>query len=686
MLAGLGALLAGPAGAAVGALEEIVVTAQRQEVAVLSTPLSIERIGGDTIALLGATHSSEVLNRIPGVMVQRGSGQESLTAIRSPVLTGAGSCGAFLFLENGIPIRPVGFCNVNELLEVNTEQADAIEVLRGTGTALYGSNSVHGTINVLQDAPAQLPDWQLGLNVGPANYTRASLISAYDGPSTGASLKAHYTHDGGWRDESGFDEGKLNATLSTGAGGRMPARFDLAATTLDQETAGFITGKNAYRDPALSESNPNPEAFRDAHAVRLTALLQPRTALPGALELRPYLRSSRMEFLQHFLLGQPLERNGQESAGLMTSVDWNLGQRVSLITGIDLEWADSFLVEDQANPTTGGSPGANAIRPVGLHYDYTVTSNVAAAYGQFEYALTDTVHAGAGVRVEYVGYDYDNRMLAGNTDQNGVPCAPAGCLFSRPADRRDSFSNAAPKLSLRWDAAQGLMLYVNASQGFRPPEITELYRLQRNQSVAELDSEQIDGYELGLKASRGDWQGELAAFDMRKKNVILRESNGFNVSNGRTSHEGIEYSLNWQALDWLAANLSGTYARHRYEFSRAVEGGETITAGNDVDTAPRQLLRAALDFQPMPAIAAEAEWLVVGDYFVDASNTNRYPGHELLNLRARWEFVPGWSLTVRINNALDRAYADRADFAFGNYRYFPGRPRSVFAELTWQAR
>ena len=74
ILAGLGTLLAGPAGAAVGALEEIVVTAQRQEVAVLATPLSIERIGGDTIALLGATHSSEVLNRIPGVMVQRGSG------------------------------------------------------------------------------------------------------------------------------------------------------------------------------------------------------------------------------------------------------------------------------------------------------------------------------------------------------------------------------------------------------------------------------------------------------------------------------------------------------------------------------------------------------------------------------------------------------------------------------------
>jgi hypothetical protein len=66
-------------------------------------------------------------------MIQRGSGEESLTALRSPVLTGAGACGSVLVLEDGIPIRPVGTCNVNELFEVNLEQAAAIEVLRGTG-------------------------------------------------------------------------------------------------------------------------------------------------------------------------------------------------------------------------------------------------------------------------------------------------------------------------------------------------------------------------------------------------------------------------------------------------------------------------------------------------------------------------------------------------------------------------
>jgi hypothetical protein len=41
-------------------------------------------------------------------------------------------------------------------------------------------------------------------------------------------------------------------------------------------------------------------------------------------------------------------------------------------------------------------------------------------------------------------------------------------------------------------------------------------------------------------------------------------------------------------------------------------------------------------------------------------------------------------VTLRLNNVLDRDYADRADYAFGNYRYFPGRDRALFAEVAWR--
>jgi iron complex outermembrane recepter protein len=664
-------------------LEEIIVTATRRPEPALRSAASIGRLTSQAIVTVGATHHSEILNRVPGTLIQRGSGQESLTAIRSPVLTGPGSCGAFLMLENGVPIRPVGFCNVNEMFELNTEQAESIEVLRGPSNSLYGSNAVHGTINVLQPLPADRPALQAGVDAGPDDYGRLKLAGRSMGGRSSLGVAALYAHDGGWRASSGFDEGKLNATLAS-AIGAAPLRIDFAGTILDQQTAGFITGQDAYRDEALSRSNPNPDAYRKAHALRLTGLVAPPLDGSAQLELRPYLRSSRMEFLQHFLLGKPVERNGQESAGVMSSLRWDQGDAGSIIAGLDLELAQSFLLETQDGPTTDGPPEANAIRPAGRHYDYEVDSAVAGAYVQAERRLSPRWSLSAGLRAEYVYYDYDNRMLAGNTDENGVPCGDTGCLYSRPADRSDSFDALAPKLALSYSIADGVVAYTAASRGFRPPEMTELYRLQRQQNIADLDSERLDAIELGVKAELERARISVAAFDMDKRHVILRDANGFNISDGRTSHRGVEYELLWRATPALALTVAGTYARHRYEFSTAIEGGETIVDGNDVDTAPRQLHAATLRFEPDERLAAELEWLHVDEYWLDAANAHRYEGHELLNLRGRWAFTPQWSATLRLNNVLDRDYADRADFAFDAYRYFPGRDRTLFAELSWQ--
>ncbi|MCS6947245.1 MAG: TonB-dependent receptor plug domain-containing protein, partial [Steroidobacteraceae bacterium] len=114
-----------------GEIDEVLVTANRYARDLSAYGGSAQRLTRDEIAARAANHYADLLTGVPGVYLQRGSGQEGLIAIRSPVLTGPGACGAFLLLEDGLPLRPVGFCNVNELFETNTEQAEAIEVLRG---------------------------------------------------------------------------------------------------------------------------------------------------------------------------------------------------------------------------------------------------------------------------------------------------------------------------------------------------------------------------------------------------------------------------------------------------------------------------------------------------------------------------------------------------------------------------
>ena len=68
---------------------------------------------------------------------------------------------------------------------------------------------------------------------------------------------------------------------------------------------------------------------------------------------------------------------------------------------------------------------------------------------------------------------------------------------------------------------------------------------------------------------------------------------------------------------------------------------------------------------------------------MDAANDVRYGGHDLFALRLAQRFGRRWSATLRVTNLLDRDYAERADFAFGQYRYLPGRPRAAFFELRY---
>ncbi len=672
-----GALLALGTHAIAAELDEVIVTATRRPLALADFAGSITRVEADVIAHAGATHASELVNRVPGAMIQRGSGQESLTALRSPVLTGAGACGAVLVLEDGIPIRPVGSCNVNELFEVNIEQAAALEVLRGPGSALYGSSAVHGIINVIPPRPDELPSLGIGVEAGSDRYRRIRLASGAATADGGFGLLLHATDDGGWRDSSGFEEQKLNAGWSQVAGDHA-LRLALAATHLDQQTAGFIQGEDAYEDEAQSGSNPNPEAYRKAHSLRASLAYEHA----GGFALRAVLRSSRMDFLQHFLLGQPVEENGQDSGAVLLSYRDPAFAGGELLLGFDAEAASSTLLQFQVGPTTDGAPPANAIRPAGRHYEYAVDSSVLAAYGQWTRAIAPLWSLEAGLRFERVTYDYDNRMIDGNTDEAGVPC-PGGCLYSRPADRSDDFDEFAPRIGLVWKPADGISAWFSAARGFRAPEVTELYRLQRQQSVADLDAEQVDALELGMRLRRGAFALDAALFRADKEDVILRDSAGFNVGGGRTRHRGVEYGADWDFSPGWTLSAAGTFAEHEYRFSAAVEQGEVITAGNAVDTAPRQLhalrVRHAGD-----QVSTEMEWLRVGSYWTNAANTERYGGHDLANLRLSVRPSDRWLLGIRLSNLFDTRYADRADFAFGNDRYFPGRGRAYFIEIGWR--
>ncbi|MGH8402666.1 MAG: TonB-dependent receptor, partial [Gammaproteobacteria bacterium] len=425
-------------------------------------------VNGQTLTLIGATHPAQIFYNVPGAWVTEGSGQESLVAIRSPLFTGSGACGAFLFLEDSVPIQPAGFCDVNALFEINTEQAAAVEVVRGPGSVLYGSNALNGIVNVLTRTPQYVPQNSASLELGSNDYTRAEASVGNWSGTNGFRLSANAAHDGGFRADSGYDQQKLTLRLDHDSGAASRETL-FEATNLNQKTAGYIYGLDAYENPALHYSNPTTGAYRDAQSYRLLQKWQLNLTDNRELDITPYVRRNWTSFTEHYLPGEPIETAAANSGGVQLKLRTAPGDNTNVIYGTDAEYAHGTVQEYQPLPLTSGSPVQQATRPQGFHYDYAADSRTLAAYVDLKHYWSPQWLFSGGVRVEGVRYTYVNYLPVGNTQADGTPCAYGGCLFNRPADRSDQFVNLLPKLGVSYLFTPAQTLYLNLGRGARAP-------------------------------------------------------------------------------------------------------------------------------------------------------------------------------------------------------------------------
>ena len=657
--------------------EEIIVLEKKiSNLSGWSNSVSISSINSSDLNKLDAQHPKQIFRRLPGIWISRGSGQEHLTAMRSPVLTGPGACGSFLILEDGIPVRPASFCNVNGLFETAFEISGGIEAITGPASSRYGANAMHGVINVIS---RPITDGNsISTNLGPNGYRN---IKAKLGNQSNWSLNAFGASNDGFREFSGYDQQKLNFRSSFQLKSWV-ASLNMTLTNLNQETAGYITGLNSYKESNLNRKNLNPEAFRDANSQRISLNLK-REYENGISLLSPFFRKNDMQFLQHFLPGTPVEENRHTSYGFLFKRFLNF-EDYSLIGGIQIEVADAELVETQANALTTSSAFNNATRPQGKHYDYEVDSKVYAAFlGIDDLYISRDLLFFADLRTESIKYDYNNRMNSGNTREDGTSCGFGGCYYNRPDDRSDNYNELSVRAGIETDFDL-LNYFFQASLGFRPPQINEAYRLQKKQSVSDLDSEKLTMIEMGTTFNLDNLKGSVSIYKSKKRNSIFRDSENFIIDNGKTNHKGIELTLdiNLNEISNLTSNL--TYGDHKYDFDSDTSMREKIRIGNEIDTSPKLMANLILDTSINDALSLTFELEHMDSYFTDAANLHEYEGHTLLHFRTNLNYSEKLKLYLRIDNVTDRDYAERADFnAFGGDRYFPGLPRETYVGLEY---
>lgn len=631
-------------------------------------------VSGSEVQFISPTHINEALQGIAGANISRNNGQESLISLRSPVFTGAGACGAFLSAQDGIALRGAGFCNVNELFDAFTEQAGRIEVIRGPGSVLYGSNAMHGVINVVSQEVGDGSS-SASFEGGSWGYLKFNGSGAFKDGNHGFRVTGTAARDGGYIEESGFNQqkGQLRHEYSNG-------NFDISSnvmfTNLDQETAGYLVGPDLYKDSVAARTNANPEAYRKAKSFRYWSTISTNIADNVRLQVSPYARVMDMEFLMHFLPGKPLEENEQKSVGFQSAFYINEGSNFEIIAGVDGEIGKGELKQTQADPITF-SNFLGATIPAGKQYDYEVDTKMIAGFIRSELDVTDQLTVLSGMRAEHMKYDYDNRMNSGRVDENGNACGFGGCRYTRPGDRSDSFNNVSFEAGLLYKIDDNHSFFSRYSRGFRAPQSTELYRLQNGQLVADIDSVKLDSIEAGIRGITDTYSYEISAFYMKKDNVIFQD-NRINVDNGKSKHVGVEGMVEYRFPIDVSIRASGSLAKHTYDFDYL--SGVINWNGLDIDTAPRNFGSVQLNWAPADKVKAGLEWIWMGSYFTEPTNTFKYEGHNYFNLRVEMEAMENVDVFLRVMNITNTRYAERADYApFGvGERYFVGKPRAFY--------
>lgn len=637
---------------------------------------SLSSINEKELEDLDAQHPKQIFRRSPGVWISRGSGQEHLTAIRSPVLAGPGACGSFLVLEDGLAVRPTGFCNVNGLFETFYEMATKVETITGPASARYGANAMHGVINILSKPISS--ENKIYTNIGPNDYRNFKIRV---GNQKNLSFDGFFANNDGFRNQSGYDQQKIrvqsNFLISS-----WSATLKATLTNLNQETAGYINGLDSYKDEDFSKRNFNPEAYRDANSQRIS-LRFTRENNNTVNAITAYIRNNDMKFFQHFLPGTPLEENNHTSVGAVFQRISDY-EAFSFVRGFQFDLAKAELTETQKDALTTSSAFNNATRPQGKHYDYQVDSFVYAVFAGIEdFYINDHLNLFADARAEFIEYDYSNNMISGNTREDGTNCGFGGCYYNRPADRTDNFNEISARIGLVTNFEE-INYFAQISLGFRPPQINEAYRLQKKQNVTDLNSETLTMLEVGSRYEWDSIMGSISLYKSKKKNSIFRDAENFIVDNGKTNHKGIELSLNWIANANNTFSTNITYGDHKYDFETDTSMREKIRIGNQIDTAPKLMANLLWDLNLNNNSSLVFEVEHMSSYYTDAANLHKYEGHTLYHARYNQKLSESLKTYLRIDNISDKAYAERADFnAFGGDRYFPGLPREIYIGLEY---
>lgn len=679
-------------------LDDVVVSSTREAQKKSEVAATVNTVKSETIATIRPTHPQNILNQVPGVWVSNLSGEGHSTSIRQPLTTGA----VYLYLEDGIPTRSTGFFNHNALYEINVPQSGGIEVMKGPASALYGSDAIGGTVNVLTRTPPTKAEFELTGEAGSHGWGRILLGGGNAKGDDAWRASLNLTRTDGWHDAAGYDRQTGTVRWDRVVSDDAMLKTVMSFSKVNQQHVGKL---NQAEFDATPRANNIPFSYRKVDAFRLSTAFE-RESADSLLSITPYFRDNRMEIIPSWTVSydpnQYVTKN--QSFGFLSKYRQDFAPlRTRLIVGLDVDYSpgsrdeDSILLNKTTNALGGTTYSLNAAAPVKI-YNYDVTYRGISPYFHGEFSPAERLRITTGLRYDNMQYEYDNKFNNGTAvaTQGVLGAFPGNGWYGHVASTKVGYSHWGPKLGATYAFNDKLNGFATYSNSFRTPSEGQVFRGSREstaikaQAAAEsrlaLKPVIVDNLELGLRGESGAMRYEASVYYMVKKDDIVSYTDPATtqrsvVNAGKTLHKGIELGLGLPlARDWqLDASLS--YAKHTYE--TWIVSGAVDYSGKEMESAPRVIANTRLNYTPgyMNGGRVQLEWFELGSYWRDAGNTGKYEGHSLFNLRANYPCGKGMELYGSISNLFDKRYAETAGGTGAKPEFSSGLPRSLVLGL-----
>lgn len=524
------ACASGVSAAEVYELNPVLVTAQRNVTKDMETPAAIEVLHADDLQKTGATSVQEALKFSTGI-ITHGQGPRNIsqgTMTSKAVIRGVEK--GTLVLVDGVPINQGGRYNLED---IPVESIDRVEVVRGGGAVLYGSEANGGVINIITKGKrANMVKAGFG-NYGIQNYAasfqagKLGFTAAYDhtGKINNISAPTETTSK-----KSGAPRG-LYYNIKRGEHANFNARYDFNDDLYVTHTYGRNSDHYVYKYTGIDNAaNAGKEYKNVIHSTEenLTAL--------------HYTKNN-------FSANAFYNRHDQETKNASAKINKKFPQNF-----------DSSSISHDKTSYLDQTVGINLQNRWNFH-----KGSFMLGY-EFQRDMQDkTINKGTSVTGNF--YSRNAHSLFGQVAYDFTQATQANLNFRQTWTEADDAGNKydkfTPEFVLMHHLDESTMVYGKVGQSFMLPTFTQLYGGGNIVGVPDLKPEKGMHYELGAKKSIGKNAYRVALYSYKIEDFIDADTKDWpevSYKNSDVKNTGIEIDWTRNQNENLSYRLGLTYS------------------------------------------------------------------------------------------------------------------------------